>query len=245
MKSILIASLTVFISTHTMAMDSLYNLTVGLIDEERYPYWFISEGNQEPHGAYIDILEEISIRTGISFTYKFAPPARIRRYMIMGDIDVEPGINETWRTEPGEAEASVYSEPFYRSNEVIAYWPGDNRIDGMTLNDFKDAVPCSIVGFDNIAHPGYKKTPVRAVTERQMMQQLKQRRCDFAVFPIDVIQEELDYGYLLSSAPINSYNLKLRLTKKNQHLLNEINSAINAMKQRGDIERIISKYKGR
>ncbi|QFT13555.1 ABC transporter substrate-binding protein [Vibrio sp. THAF190c] len=247
MKNLIIATqLSVLMSAPSFAMDASTNLTVGLIEQDRQPYWLLPKKGEQPTGAYIDILNEVSKITGISFSYKFAPQARLRRYMLNQVIDIEPGIDDTWRTEPGEAESSVYSIPFYASKEVVAYLPSRLRSPELelSLNDFEHDRPCSVLGFDTIEHKGYESTDYfKAITEQQMIMQLKLGRCDFAIFPIDVIQKELDYGYLISSKPISTYQLKLRLSKKKQHLLGDINSAIQTIKDRGDIQRIMDSYK--
>ena len=231
-------------SVPSLAMDASTNLTVGLIEQDRPPYWVMPKKGEQPTGAYIDILSEVSKITGISFSYKFAPQARLRRYMLNQVIDIEPGIDDTWRTEPGEAESSVYSIPFYTSKEVVAYLPSKLRGHELSLKDFENDTPCSVLGFDTIEHKGYESTDYfKAITEQQMIMQLKLGRCDFAIFPVDVIQKELDYGYLISSKPISTYQLKLRLSKKNQHLLGDINSAIQTIKDRGDIQRIMDSHK--
>ncbi|RBW65089.1 hypothetical protein DS893_11600 [Vibrionales bacterium C3R12] len=98
-------------------------LNVGLIDQDRSPYFYRSGDNGQIRGAYIDILNIIGEKLDVSFTYKQLPQARIRLYMKNGQLDLEPGIAQDWRLEPGEIKATVYTDTFYRSKEVIVYNP--------------------------------------------------------------------------------------------------------------------------
>lgn len=215
-------------------------LKVGLIEPIRMPYFYRDAQSGEAKGAYIDILEHIHKVTGIRFEYQFLPQVRIRELMREQKLDVEPGIDSSWRQEPGEAEASVYSDVFYISNEVIAYSNSaflESDVDPVV---FKSLKPCSLLGFNLI--PEYDKDVVQARTEAQVLKMLITNRCDFAVFPYDVIAGELKKGNLHVTKSVESYELRLRLAKKQQHLLPQINRAIRDLKVRGEIQKIMAAH---
>lgn len=67
-------------------------------------------------------------------------------------------------------------------------------------------------------------------------------RCDFAVFPEDVIDQEVTYGHLSKTGVIATYGLRFRLSKKNESLVPSFNAIINSMVNSGEIEEIMNKY---
>ena len=71
-KSLLVV--TSLLSFSANSMDSYINLTAGLIEGSRPPYFFVENGKLK--GAYIDILNAISEKSGFYIDYKFLPQAK-------------------------------------------------------------------------------------------------------------------------------------------------------------------------
>lgn len=243
-KKNLIFLMLFFLPLSAVGLESYPTLIVGLIDQDRPPYFWKAEKDTRPKGAYIDILERITEKTGIKFEYRFLPQARIRHYMLNEVIDVEPGIAKEWRMEPGEPEASVYTDIFYTSQEVIIYNPKRFKRNDLTPEFFSDLSPCSILGFNNLdlkegeGHTYDKAKPL--ITEQQILKLIKVGRCDFAVFPLDVIGQELKPGELNKTKAVAHYDLRIRLTRKNKYLLPVINGVIEEMQKSGEIKKAIS-----
>lgn len=218
-------------------------LAVGLINQNRPPYFWQATDGSPPDGAYIKILERVGKASGLRFTYQFLPQARIRHYMKNQVLDIEPGIDRSWRQEPGEDEVCVYSDIFYTSKEVIVYNPSNLHRDNLTPEDFKELTPCAVLGFNNIDFDeGENHTYTQSkelLTENQMIQLLKRGRCDFAVFPIDVIRKDINTGVLTATQPVATYQLRFRISAKNKNLLPFFNAVIKEMQASGEIKKLM------
>jgi len=214
-------------------------LDVGLINQGRLPYFSVPT-----EGLYIDILDEIGREVGIIFRYRFFPQSRIRHLMNHNLLDVEPGIAEAWRTDKLEFENSIYSHAILTSSEVMVYNPKNFQASPdtrflMTLSR------CSILGFSDLDSLKEKQSnDQKIITEIQLLQMLKNNRCDFAVFPEDVVTPHLSMFGLRVTNSIATFDLKLRLTQRHRALLPRINQAIEKMVSTGLMAKILMKYRG-
>lgn len=73
-------------------VDNPQRLQVGLIHPERPPYYSDGHGTR-PQGLFVELLEILATDLNIALDYKFLPQARLREYMKLGDLDIEPGID--------------------------------------------------------------------------------------------------------------------------------------------------------
>ena len=213
-------------------------LKVALIAPERPPYFFVSKEGQSPSGLYIDILEKITQNLPVKLEYHFLPQARIRMYMENGSVDIEPGIDSSWRTSPNEVKQSFYTIPFMHSYEAYAYLGGKKD----NINTSKGVV-CGINGF-NIPENFNRSNTQLVTTEFQLLSMIVKKRCDFAVAPIDVINywntknnSKINYGDVISR-----YQLRFRLNKRHQNILQTLNNNIRALQAGKELETMKRKY---
>ena len=215
-------------------------LDVGLISGGRPPYfWQNTSGQFE--GIYIDLLTQISQKTGITFRYRDLPQPRIRLYMKYGELDLEPGIDPSWRQEKGEAESSIYSDVFLESPEILVFRPHLNiekTGDNIALSHL---VNCKVAGFNTIFKAA---SDLQTHTEKQILHLLQRGRCDYVMIPKLVFNYWLlDHTHdLTSSHNISIYQLRFRLTKAHQHEVSLINGAIQQLKTTGEIDKILHHY---
>ena len=214
-------------------------LDVGLVDVDRPPYFVRSSHNMSASGMYIDILDEIGKQTGIIFNYKFLPQKRIRAYIKIGLLDVEPGIDPKWRVKEGEVESTVYSEILFESPEVLVYNPSKFPTPP-SHEELMEHNLCKVLGFNGIQ--GSSAREYLLTTEEQIIELIKLQRCDWAMFPIDVINAHSSFERLKYTEPLVTYSLSLRLNKEHEFLLQSINAAIQEMKQNGKLRAIIRSY---
>ena len=219
--------------THATTLD------VGLVDADRPPYFVRPNHHTSVSGMYIDILDEIGKQAGITFNYKFLPQKRIRAYMKIGLLDVEPGIAPQWRTNQGEAESTVYSDSLFESPEVLVYNPSKFPIPP-SHEELMQHKSCTVLGFNSVQETKSKEYAL--TTEEQIIDLIKLQRCDWAIFPIDVINNDSSFGRLKYTEPVATYSLSIRLNKKHTPLLEPINEAIREMKQSGKLHAIIHSY---
>lgn len=214
-------------------------LDVGLVDADRPPYFIRATHHASASGMYLDIMDEIAQQTGLEFNYKFLPQKRIRAYIKIGLLDVEPGIDPQWRTKKGEAEASVYSTPLFESPEVLIYNPTKFPIPP-SHEELMQYNSCKVLGFNSVKNANANESAL--TSEEQIIDLIKLQRCDWAIFPLDVIKSLSSFGRLKYTEPVATYSLSLRLNKEHADLLVMINSAIQEMKSSGKLDAIIRSY---
>ncbi|QFT13533.1 ABC transporter substrate-binding protein [Vibrio sp. THAF190c] len=214
-------------------------LDVGLVDADRPPYFVRSTTHTSVSGMYIDIMDEIGKQTGIDFNYKFLPQKRIRAYIKIGLLDVEPGIDPEWRQEEGEVESTVYSDVLFQSPEVLVYNPSKFPTPPQHA-ELMHHKSCKMLGFNGVQESKLKEHAL--TSEEQIIDLIKLQRCDWAIFPIDVINAQSSFGRLKYTEPVAIYSLSLRLHKEHTELLQPINEAIQNMKQSGKLHAIIHSY---
>ena len=224
-----------------MVSNGAYSTTldVGLVDADRPPYFVRSTHHIPATGMYIDILDEIGKQVGISFNYKFLPQKRIRAYIQIGLLDVEPGIDPKWRTKEGEAESTVYSDVLFESPEVLVYNPSKFPTPP-SHEELMQHRSCKVLGFNSVQDSHLKEHALSS--EEQIIDLIKLQRCDWAIFPIDVINAQSSFGRLKYTEPVATYSLSLRLNKEHAPLLEPINEAIQEMKQSGKLRAIVHSY---
>lgn len=213
-------------------------LDVGLMDVDRPPYFIRQASHLSVSGIYIDIFDEIAQQTGLKFNYKFLPQKRIRAYIKIGMLDVEPGIDPQWRTQKDEMETTVYSDPLFRSHEVLVYNPSKFPIPP-THKELMQHKSCKVLGFSSVNDANEKEFSF--TSEEQILELIKLQRCDWAAFPIDVLNS-YSFEKLKYTVPVATYSLSLRLNKEHAHQLIPINAAIREMKVSGKLSAIIRSY---
>ncbi|MEZ8196070.1 substrate-binding periplasmic protein [Vibrio cortegadensis] len=230
------------------SLANAVSLDVGLIEGGRAPYFMTATDDLPDHGIYVDALREIGAQTGINFQFKYYPQARLRAYMKHGILDIEPGIDPSWRTEQGEESISLYSDVILSSDEVIVYNP-KAFISPPSVDDFKSLQLCTLLGFDLFnqepnaekSHDTSKVKP-NVVRENQLLKLVEFGRCDYAIFPIDVISKKIKQYGLEMTKPVATYQLRIRLHRDRKLYLEAINNAIASMKKSGKLQAIIDSY---
>jgi ABC-type amino acid transport substrate-binding protein len=231
------AALSSLLSFQSFASDQI-KLKVGLIETGRLPYFSGPTGKRE--GVYFDLLDKVSKETQIEFEYVYLPQKRIRVQMASGHLDLEPGIAPSWRNETLEQLNSVYSIPFMSSEEVWVFHNKEIKIS----NDFTTLIPCNILGFNLLKEQLEASKHPTIYSDEQALKLLQIGRCDYTVMPLFVVQyyTKIHNRNYIISAPHHTYELSLRLHKKNQHLLPKINNALKKILEKEALKKILSNY---
>lgn len=222
-------------------VDAKTMLRVGLIEGERPPYFF--KINEVYQGIYIDLLNEISAKTSIDFEFVSYPQARLRTLMLTGRLDVEPGIDITWRMKPNEVKRSVYSKAFMRSNESWVMRKDKRALFRSELDIDQSIKRCGVLGF-NLAEDIELNLDINANNDKHILYLIEKRRCDIALIPDHVLHAQGVYQNNLYSiiAASKSYQLRLRFTKEFTALLPRVDSVISNLTNDGTMQKIINKY---
>ncbi|MFM2586742.1 substrate-binding periplasmic protein [Vibrio sp. TBV020] len=229
------------VAAYTFPLNA-QTLEVGLIDHDRYPYFYADATNGNLTGLYIDILNFVSVESGIEFHYQRLPQKRLREYMKGGLIDVEPGIDMDWRQHPKEINNSVYTDVLFKSEEVIVY-NRDVFSKDATVEEIMATDSCSVIGFNPPADP-QKHPTIELYSEPQILELLKRKRCSWAQIPLYVLKSDYRGRVLVHTKPIIHYLLRIRLVKSQQHTLPSLNRAIEKLHASGRLEDLIYFYTG-
>lgn len=218
------------------------SLVVGVMNADRPPYFWKDETGGYK-GLFIDVLDELSKETGLHFSYKALPKARIRLHMVAGKIDVEMGIATEWRTKKAEVKNSVYSISFMDSKEVYV----TNLQQGSF--DIEKNVPvgdkfCGILGFSK-AKSSREKIRIDFLSEKQLLKMIDKKRCDYTIMPYDIFRYlMLESTYdLVASDPISTHAMRLRLNRQHEWLIPRIDAALLRMKSSGRLAVILGRYR--
>lgn len=224
-------------SFSSVAHDSV-KLRVGLLSPERPPYYFVDKASGEISGFYIDLLNAVTEGLPVEFEYKVLPQARLREYMLSGQLDIEPGIDQTWRREKAEVANSVFTQPFMQSDEVLVFWDPNWQ-----LSQHKESHACGVNGF-NLNEKYFPKRTHLLTTEYQLLQMISFKRCDIAQIPELIVDywNNTHAQQLYSGETISSYQLRLRLHKKHESMLATFNKNIDSLIQADEINTILKKH---
>lgn len=217
-------------------------LHVGLIEGGRAPYFFAE--NSTKTGLYKDILYSIARSTGLKFTFDYYPQARLRKMMLSGRLDIEVGTDPLWRQAPEEIKHSSYSAPFMSSKEswVVAAH-NENRI-GDLISTPDLARPCLVLGFDIEDNMKNAQSNVKGNSDEHLLEMLLRKRCDIALIPnaiLDYYQTFEDSRFITHSADVE-HKLSIRIRKNKEMHLSKINTALNEMRNNGELHRLMKKY---
>lgn len=217
-------------------------LKVGLIAPDRLPYYSY-DARSNHYGIYIDILEVLFSGTSYALSYEFLPQARLRHWMEHDKLDVEPGIDKTWRQKSKEIENSVYTDVFMSSDEVYVFAPG-REFDVSDPRELEVKILCSVNGF-NLVTEADLDSLLQTVTEDKLLSMIEKKRCDYALLPWDIVKywNKTHELTLEVSDVVKTYHLRIRLNKKFASVVPHLNKKIAAMKKNGQLERILNKYR--
>ncbi|MCJ8273623.1 MAG: ABC transporter substrate-binding protein [Psychrosphaera sp.] len=221
-------------------------LTVGFNLAGNPPLTFSPQ--QQKIGIYHEILTAVGKHSGDTFIYKYFPPKRMLVAFERGAIDIEPGINPTWR-ETSDIH-SLYSVPFSVSENIILF--ARNR--KIMVNDPKDLINRRIGTMRGYYYPGYSrlfrsKRIIRedGDSELNLLQRMAGGRLDQIFIQKDVAYYWMSRDRSFSEFEVGNANFKdqvmFRLHPTKTQALMRMNAAIKVLLENGTIEGIYARYR--
>lgn len=241
-------------ATEQTATDSNSNaaiaaqLTVAVIPD--YPPFSFDE-NGEPKGICIDILNEVSIRTGIDIAYEMTPFNRALENVKEGVTDAMTPI---YKTVEREAYLDFTAESLVPdSNSFFVRSDANIQFDGnfSTLKDYTIGLVFNNsfgTDFDTAVSKGTLKTEGASNIDG-IIKKLIGKRQDIIIggtYPVLYISKTLGVGDQIKALtpPVSNEFIVMCFTKKTDHTttIKRINDTLKEMKADGTIEQIISTY---
>ncbi|UTW57147.1 transporter substrate-binding domain-containing protein [Kordiimonas sp. SCSIO 12603] len=226
-------------------------LKVGLLTEDRPPFYMASSEKGSLEGIYIDLLNEAFAGTNVRLEFHRLPQTRLRLMMEEGGLDVEPGIDMRWRQRPQEVLGSVYSEPFMEDAEVLLFAKDAYREDYNKIYMRKLRF-CGVRGYeipdalkDYLPSEYDSASQLYVLNEVQALRMLEMSRCDYTYIS-KLLYRFLNIwnAYEIEVHPhaLQHFQLRFRLNRKHEKLLERINMNLAHMQQSGELQRIMKRY---
>jgi polar amino acid transport system substrate-binding protein len=208
------------------------------------PYNYLEKGKQA--GIFRDIFDLIAAQTGHEFEFIALSVARGQRLFEAGEIDIEPGVNPSWRQHskvPG-----IYSVHYAFSREIVLGREGARPhtsprsfyhqligvVRGYSYGAFERHFgPDKIVVYDNIS-------------EKKLLAQLAYARLDYILIGDVVaayyIAKYPEYRGFTEIYEVSKLPVSMRMQPKHTKLKAEINRALRYLVEQGKIAQVYSKY---
>ncbi len=232
-------------------MSSAYaeTFTVIAYQNANPPYNIRNLDNINGHsGIFVDIFARIEQLSDDKFEFRFYPVSRALREFDHGLVDIEPGINPSWRQH--RKQPGLYSIEYAKSTEVFLFNPGKRvsvkkpiYLSGKTLGVVRGYVyPMLTEAFDS----GLIKR-VDNVSEFYLLKQLAAKRYDQILIGYDTAlyykKHHPKYQQFEVGDAVSVLSVHMRVHPSKAHLLERLNPILRQMVANGDIEKIYAKYR--
>ncbi|MDK1288190.1 substrate-binding periplasmic protein [Pseudoalteromonas umbrosa] len=208
------------------------------------PYNFIVNGQQS--GIFSDIFARLSTLTGHTFELVPWSVARGQKQFDLGKIDIEPGVNPSWRVEG--VKPAIYSRSYAHSREVVL-----GREDGLVVENptaFYGKVFGRVRGYRYgafEAHFGKDKIIVYDNTsEKELLFQLAHKRIDCVMIGDATAayyqKHSSEYAEFKALYEISKLPVHMRLQPHLTQLQMELDKALSFMLHNKEIEMIYQRY---
>lgn len=219
--------------------------SVALYYKGNPPYSIINQ--EKPTGIFVDIFKRIEQLTRHKFIFRELPVARALKEFDVGNIDIEPGVNEQWRQ--SRDVVGLYSIAYEVSREVIV----SKKENALTISEPSNLYGKSVGVVRGYSYPSYEQafseqkiTKVENISEETLLKQLLSNRLEYVFIGYRTMlyyqQQVPIYRQLMIGATISELDVKMRVHPNKDYLVNDLNIALATMLKNGDIENIYQKY---
>jgi len=213
---------------------------IPIYDHHQPPLVLFNQG--EASGIYIDLFREILIRANIESTFVVVPKKRARMMFEEGDSLISCCDNPAWRTRPKEQKVQLFSFAFYNTKDIFIFPKGKK----FSIDDLSSLTTKSVAVIRGYGYRGSEWFGERNDFggEYDLLKFISLGRADVGIVNHDVAKRwVLENG---SKIELGSYHdiasLHVRVHRKRQNLLPNINQAISSIISDGTREEIIGRY---
>ena len=218
--------------------SDLQTLTVGMPEPGQVPFFWKNK-QDEYTGIYADTLRLIAQDLKLSLSFIPLSQARLQRFFIAGDVDIEAGVTRETETDPVLKSLSLYTRPFGVVNQVFIYRQ-DQTFPVFIIKDLEGQRVATVRGSvvpDKILREDF-------ANQWQIAQRVHRGWNELGLMKEAVAlhyqrQDNLNYQI---SLPYDSKPIVFRLHTNKAGLLEDINASIQRLEKEGELERIVCKY---
>lgn len=222
-------------------------LGVGISPGSSYPPYQVVADDGTPSGLAIDILNAIVRRTGDTIVPVYLPGPRLFAGITAGTIDIDLFSNPKWR--PQYAADSIYTESYLTTRMVLVYRKDVESVP----RSIKELTGRTLLTVNGFRYPGLDEMFDRQEVMRDvapstalLLKMLQAKHgslgvADEAVF-LDLARSE-GYDALLEGFPVAPpTEVMMRFPKRKGAAVDRFNQAILALRQSGELTRILARY---
>jgi polar amino acid transport system substrate-binding protein len=203
-----------------------------------YPY-YIAKAPERP-GILGELIPKILSISEIASQVHHLPPKRTNQALDSGLLDFDI-VSPSWFEAGHVGERFILSAPIMTIVEYIVVLEKNKRL-WTKVDDIKGRNIGTVMGYAYHDDDNYTRADFRS--ERELIMALHKERVEA------IISGELTARFWANELKLpislavkhSSGDLVIRLRKEHDHLLPSINSAIQTLKQSGEIQRVIDKY---
>ena len=211
------------------------------------PPYMIKEAGKKESGIMVEVLQIIATKHGYILETKGVPTKRVEKLLKIGDLDATARAKE-WVSNPENYE---FTDVIVRARDVL-FSLKKTPITFRSIEDLFDK--------DIGTHLGYKypmlKTYFKDNRIRRndtangtaMLNMVLKERTDAAVMNELVAKwiiskNKWQEKFVISSKEVGGFDYRIMFNKKWRSFVQKFNEELTLMKQNGELEKIISKYK--
>ena len=204
-----------------------------------YPYYI---DGPTPTGIAVEVVQNILKKAKIQGQPTNLPPKRTQFALKNGLIDFDL-VNPDWLPDEEDKSYVVFSKPIFAIKEHVVYLPDQTPAENfLTENQRFKPIMGVVRGY--YYHDTHLFISFEFNSEKEVIEALKKRRVPFGIsgdLPALYWANKLNVDIVLGPVHSDGF-LHMRLRKEHQHLLPNINNAIDQLKRDGELQRIIKKY---
>jgi len=219
--------------------------SVALFQGANPPYTIIKNGQHS--GFFVDLFSKLSQLTNYDFVFRDYPAARALEEFDLGNVDIEPGVNEAWRQQ--RRIEGKFSIAYGYSTEVMVF-KKKNAINIKSVKDLHGKVVGTVRGYSypkfEQAFNNKKITKINNRSEELLLKQLQADRLEYIFIGERTIkyymQQNPQYRDFVIGDIVSKVEVKIRVHPSKAYILDKINAALKILVARGEIEKMYAKY---
>lgn len=200
--------------------------------------------NKDGHltGIYPDLFREIMRRAEIPVKLIPTPKLRVRRYFETGKSVLSCCDNPAWRRRPMELTVQLFSDPFYRTNDIFVF-PADIAKPIKNLRELSGLQVATVRGYGYQGEEWFGER-IDFADEKNILRAVSAKRIDIGIVNEDVVRywSKTNPDSISSGGIHDSASLHIRVHRSRNDLLERINTAIGEIIADGTRDRIIAGY---
>jgi polar amino acid transport system substrate-binding protein len=212
-----------------------------------YPPYLIKEAGKQERGIMLEVLQIIATKLDYVVETKGIPTKRVEKLINIGDLDATAKAKE-WVPNPEDYE---FTNVIVRARDVL-FSLKKTPIKFQAVEDLFDKDIGTHLGFSYpMLETYFKDKRIRrndTANGAAMLKMVLKERTDAAVINELVAkwlirQKHWQGKFVVSEKEIGGFDYRIMFNKKWKSFVQKFNQELTLMKQNGELEKIISKYK--